>query len=82
MAVRRKNLQWGGLVTRIGIRETHTVCVCLVNDELEDQGKSRDDIAKTRKGLVSEAMHNSSVSCPVIGICLAYDVNNVCSRTF
>jgi len=54
----------------------------LVNDELEDQGKSRDDIAKTRKGLVSEAMHNSSVSCPVIGICLAYDVNNVCSRTF
>jgi hypothetical protein len=36
----------------------------LVNDELEDKSKSRDDIVKTRKGLVSEAMHNSSVSRP------------------
>jgi len=51
----------------------------LVNDELEDKNKSRNDIAKTRKGLVSEAMHCSSVSCPVTGICLAYGVNNVCA---
>ena len=31
-----------------------------VNDELEDKSKSRDDSAKSRTGLVSEAMHNSS----------------------
>jgi hypothetical protein len=85
VAVRRKSLQWRGLVTRIGIKETqHSMCMgnSLVNDELKVKSKWWDDIAKTRMKLVSEAKHNSSVSCPVTGICLAYDVNSVCSRTF